>query len=127
MSKEIVIGAQLAEILNEYNHALDETVNKEIEKITKETVAKLKAESPRGKTGKYARGWGSKRNADGSAVVYNKTHGSRTHLLENGHLIRNKYGTFGRTRAIPHIRPVEEWADDQFIKRIENQIKRGLV
>lgn len=128
MSKgmEITIGAQLAEILNEYEHALDETAKQEIQTIAKETSARLRSESPR-KTGKYASGWRAKKNPDGTAVVYNAKRPSITYLLEYGHLIRNKNGTFGRAPAKPHIKPVEEWANEELVRRIESDIERGLT
>ncbi|KAK9680615.1 hypothetical protein QE152_g38973 [Popillia japonica] len=46
-----------------------------------------------------------------SFVVHNKKKPGLTHLLENGHALRQG----GRARAIPHIKPVEE----QCIKEYE--------
>ena len=42
-----------------------------------------------------------------------------THLLEYGHKTRS--GT--RTKAQPHIKPVEEWAEREAMKEIEKAVK----
>lgn len=82
----------------------------------KEAKQMLRNNSPRHNphTRKYAEGWAIKRQRTGTGIpviiVYNRTNGPLTHLLENGHVIRNGRGTYGRTRPIKHIAPVEEWA-----------------
>jgi hypothetical protein len=55
-------------------------------------------------------------------VVYNRTMPGLTHLLENGHVIRNKKGDYGRTSGKKHIKPVEEWAVDELPRRIMEDI-----
>ena len=55
-------------------------------------------------------------------IVHNRTDYQLTHLLENGHVIRNKKGEYGRTRPIKHIAPVAEWAENE----LPNEIERGL-
>jgi len=57
-----------------------------------------------------------------TAVVHNTKHYQLTHLLENGHVVRNKKGTYGRAPAIKHIAPVEEWANNE----LPNEIERSL-
>ena len=74
------------------------------------------------KSGSYAKGWGVKRLGDMDIVVHNRTDYQLTHLLENGHVIRNKKGTYGRTHGIKHIQPVEEWAVDELPRRIMGDI-----
>lgn len=125
MSKGFTIGEQLADILNEYGREVKAVADKEIAAVAKESVAKLKSTSPR-KSGAYARGWRVKKDRDGSAIVHN-THYQVTHLLENGHIIKNKKGTYGRTNGIKHIEPVEQWANGELVQRIETDIERGLV
>ena len=56
-------------------------------------------------------------------VVHNKTDYQLTHLLENGHVIRNKKGDWGRTRPIKHIAPVEQWANSELPEEIERALK----
>ena len=126
MSKGFTIGEQLADILNEYGREVKAVADKEIAAVAKESVAKLKSTSPR-KSGAYARGWRVKKDRDGSAIVHNATNYQLTHLLENGHIIKNKKGTYGRTKGIKHIEPVEQWANGELVQRIETDIERGLV
>ena len=86
------------------------------DKTAKEAVQKLKNTSPKHSphVRKYAEGWALKRERGSAGIplitVYNRTNGQLTHLLENGHMIVNAKGTYGRTRGIKHIAPVEEWA-----------------
>lgn len=126
MSKGFTIGEQLADILNEYGREVKAVADKEIAAVAKESVAKLKSTSP-SKSGAYARGWRVKKDRDGSAIVHNATNYQLTHLLENGHIIKNKKGTYGRTNGIKHIEPVEQWANGELVQRIETDIERGLV
>lgn len=55
----------------------------------RQTVTDLKASSPVGKTGRYARGWSHKAQKGGatkySETVYNRTDYQLTHLLEKPH------------------------------------------
>lgn len=126
MSKGLEVGKQLSEILNDFGHSLDDTVKKEINATAKEAVDKLRNTSPKN-TGDYARGWRSKRQTDGSVVIHNATDYQLTHLLENGHVIKNKKGTYGRVNGIKHIEPVEQWANEEVVQRIEKKIEEGLV
>lgn len=126
MSNGFTIGEQLADILNEYGREVKAVADKEIAAVARESVAKLKSTSP-SKSGAYARGWRVKKDRDGSAIVHNATNYQLTHLLENGHIIKNKKGTYGRTNGIKHIEPVEQWANGELVQRIETDIERGLV
>ena len=52
------------------------------------------------------------------AIVYNEKHYRLTHLLEKGHAKVNG----GRTRAFPHIAPVEQRCEENLIKNIKKNI-----
>lgn len=115
------IGVEIDEILTEYAEKVKTTAEKDIKEVAKECVQKLKTTSPVGKgkqAGKYASGWASKKDGDG-VVVYNRTSYQLTHLLENGHNLRQG----GRSPAIKHIKPVEEWANDELPKRIQEDLE----
>ena len=73
-------------------------------------------------TGKYAKSWSVKNTKETSnsleVTVYSKNRYQLAHLLEYGHAKRGG----GRTKAQPHIAPVEETA----ISQLERDIKRSL-
>lgn len=125
MSKTGSVEIQMREILDEYQERVKDVTNKSIDKTAKESTSKLKNTSPK-RTGKYARGWKTtkKRGSGGieTVTVHNK-HYQLTHLLENGHIVRNKKGTYGRTNGIKHIAPVEEWAQSELPAEIERELK----
>lgn len=123
------IQAQVAAILEDYSADVQTVANEVVETVAKEAVQKLKSTSPkRTSKGKhYATGWAMniQRGPLGAktVTVYNKTKPQLTHLLENGHVIANKYGQYGRTQPIKHIEPVEEWAAQELEARIVRSIE----
>lgn len=121
MSKTGSVAVQMKEVLDEVNKEVEQSAKKNIQSVAKESVQMLKNTSPR-KTGSYAKGWAVKKNGDMDVTVHNRTDYQLTHLLENGHIIRNKKGTYGRTSGTKHIKPVEEWASDELPRRIIEDI-----
>ncbi len=117
MAKTGSVTAQMTELLDEVDKEVQQSAKKGIDTVSKESVQKLRNTSPV-KTGSYAKGWSTKKQGDMDVVVYNRTDYQLTHLLENGHVIRNKKGTYGRAPAHKHIKPVEEWAIDELPRRI---------
>ena len=115
------VAAQMEELLEEIDKDVQKSAKDNINTVAKESVQKLKNTSPK-KSGSYAKGWGVKKEGDMDVIVHNRTDYQLTHLLENGHVIRNKKGTYGRTRGIKHIAPVEEWAIDELPRRIIEDI-----
>lgn len=127
MSKGTV-QAQLEGIMDEYRRDVIEATEAAIDKESKEAVQKLKNTSPRRpKGGEYAKSWAVKKEkgAGGirTAIVHNKKHYRLTHLLEKGHVSKNRFGTYGRVAAIKHIQPVEEWAQTELPEEIERRLK----
>lgn len=118
------VAIQMEKILEQYSKEVKDVTDKSIEKVSKESVQKLKNTSPK-RTGKYARSWTKKkvkgRNGIDEVTVHNKQY-QLTHLLENGHIVRNSKGTYGRTNGIKHIKPVEEWAQDALQQEIERRL-----
>ena len=119
------LTVQMDKILDEYKERVKRATEVSMNRVSRECVKKLRNTSPK-KTGDYAKGWASEKAvAHGNTVDYivrNKTDYQLTHLLENGHVIRNKKGTYGRTHGIKHIAPVEEWAVDELPRRIIEDI-----
>lgn len=118
------VAIQMEKILEQYSKEVKDVTDKSIEKVSKESVQKLKNTSPK-RTGKYARSWTKKkvkgRNGIDEVTVHNKQY-QLTHLLENGHIVRNSKGTYGRTNGIKHIKPVEEWAQDALPQEIDRRL-----
>lgn len=100
-----------------------EVTTKTIDEVSKETVKKLKSGSPKGKTGKYAKGWTRKVETGRltvGATVYGKSGTYQlAHLLEHGHAKRGG----GRTGSVVHIEPVEQWAIEEAYERIMQRLE----
>ncbi len=112
------LAKQILEALEDYSEEVEEIVEDEIENVANEAVSELKANSPKRKRngGKYARSWRKTKVKDGYSV--HNTKAGLTHLLEKGHAKRNG----GRTKAMPHIAPVEQ----KVIQDLEENIKRRV-
>ena len=120
------LSVQMDRILDEYSERVRNVSRVAVQRVGRESVKKLRNVSPK-RTGSYARGWRLKTlKMSGNVtdvVVHNATDYSLTHLLEKGHVIRNKKGTFGRAPAHPHIKPVEEWANNELPAEIERELR----
>ena len=113
MSKNL--ANEIAKALAEYSSEIEDEVDIIAKDVASEAVNELKVTSPK-RYGRYAKNWKFKKNAKGSYVVHNAAPTYRlTHLLENSHLLRNG----GRSKAQPHIKPVEEKVKENFEKRIK--------
>lgn len=117
----------LSNYLESYADDITEDVKDTTDTLTKEVVEELKQTSPRGKGSRknpYYKGWtkqaGKVNRGRYTVKVHNKTNYQLTHLLEFGHATRNGK----RTKAIPHIRPVEEKYNKTYEQRIATAIKR---
>lgn len=115
------------EYLTEYVEDIEEGVKDTTDTLTKEAVKDLKQESPReqGTRDKpYYKGWtrqkGKINKGRYTIKIHNKTNYQLTHLLEFGHATRNG----GRTKAQPHIRPIEEKYNKLYEQSITTVIKR---
>ena len=119
------ISVQMRKILDAYEDRVKNVYEMSVSRVSREAVQRLRNTSPK-KSGSYARGWSLKKVKSRAnvmdVIVHNRTDYQLTHLLENGHVIRNKKGEYGRTRPIKHIAPVAEWAENE----LPNEIERGL-
>lgn len=122
---QINIADQLDKILTDYTDDVKDITNNAINVVSKEAVRRLKEKSPK-ITGQYSKGWTVKkmhgRGGIVDVIIHNKTDGWKTQLLENGHVIRNQYGDYGRYSPKPHIKPVEEWANKELVREIEREL-----
>lgn len=117
------VSSQIAEILNDYSDEAKSALAESAKDAAEETVKQLKSTSPGG--GKYARSWKVKDEStrtNPSYIVHNVRHYRLTHLLENGHLISNQYGSYGREPAQKHIAPAEQMG----ISKFEQLVRREL-
>lgn len=124
---KVIQAADLQSVVNdmlgEYAADVEKATNKAVETTASEAVKKLKTYPVQFKDHKYSKGWTKKvikHRLYSEAVVYNKTQGHLTHLLEFGHLT----STGRRTTAYPHIAPVNdevpELFEDNFADAIAN-------
>ena len=127
MAKDLT--SQMKAVLKEFDSEVIDAMNDSIDKISKEAIRRLKDTSPKKPgSGKYAKSWGKEteqpRIGNKVVTIYNKRYGWRTHLLEHGHVTRNKKGTYDRTPPHPHIGKVEEWVVDETPKEFEKELNK---
>ena len=119
MSNTGSVVAQMKELLDEVDQNVKQSVEKNAKNCSKGSATALKGSSPR-ESGEYAGGWTSKKLGEADFIVYNRKAPGLTHLLENGHMIVNKKGTYGRVPGIKHIKPVE----DEFVEKFVQECMR---
>lgn len=116
------------ELLDKYVEGCTEVVTATVKETAKEGAAKLRRPpspiNPKGKkSGAYAKNWthqAEEGRLSVNAVIYGKKPTYRlAHLLEHGHALRQG----GRSPAIEHIKPVEDWAEEEAVKRIRRKIE----
>lgn len=81
-------------IISEFNMQLDDQLKKGVHEAGKAARTHLRSNSPK-MTGEYSRSWGcdfSDKEGHHEAVVANRHHWQLTHLLEDGHDIKNRKG-----------------------------------
>jgi hypothetical protein len=117
------------DLLDGYCDDIQTLIQEEAKRIADEGVKELKATSPVNKKnttkkGSYKRGWRVKNQSGrGHAhyIIHNATNYQLTHLLEKPHATRNG----GETRPIVHIKPVDDFVAKEYLRRVENGIKKG--
>ncbi len=115
---------EINDIMDTFSQEVKEAAEKIGKDVAKECASKLKETSPQ-KSGEYAKGW-KVRTQGGKSTVYNASKWQLTHLLENGHVTKNQYGACGtgRTKAVKHIKPVETWGNEEYEKRVKEELSR---
>lgn len=125
---------QLQTILDQYAGQLSSTIEKTFNSVGKETKEMVKDLSPK-QSGNYAEGWTMTRTKKGSAskliggctvIIKNAKHYQLTHLLENGHIVKNQYGApkKGKRRIMgqPHISKAQNWGNDKLLEELERNL-----
>lgn len=119
----------ILEYLENFKDVTEEACKEGVLTTADEAVKELRSAHPAGSGDygswdKYNSGWtrrkeGQKTKLKGiQAVVWNEKHYRLTHLLEKGHAKVNG----GRTRAFPHIAPVEERCEENLLRNIKKNI-----
>ena len=121
MSKDTV-GFQMAKILKEVEGNIEKITEKDLKKAAQSTKKKLIAYSPKGPNG-YSKGWAYK-NLDGGYTVYNKAKPGLTHLLNNGHQIKNQYGSYGRVNGDNHMGRAEQEGIQELVNDIQTDLDK---
>lgn len=127
------IGRSLVALMRQYTGEVSVKIEQVIEEVGQEATAMLKRNAPRKKGkggGKYRRSLTmefSKGNGKAGFIAHAKApHYRLTHLLEDGHrtnLKTGKYGTKAQTTPQPHFAQVQEWANREALRRIEEAIR----
>ena len=115
------LSEQILAAMQQYTGIVSDTVDQIMNDVGKQAKQRVKSASPK-RTGAYKRGWkvtAERQNGVISVTVHNKNF-RITHLLEDGHKTRNGKG---RVAAQPHIRQVEDWAEQEVMNRIEKELK----
>lgn len=124
MGKRYDIEIEIMKVLTDYTEEVAQEIEAAADRRAKEAVKTLKQTSPRSKESHphYADGWAIKKQKSGGKLeitIYNRRKPHLTHLLEYGHL--KKGGT--RVKGIPHIEPVQEQLNRDFLTDCEEIIR----
>lgn len=111
---------EIDKILKQFGENTTEVVNECVQTVAEKATAELKtAGTFKGR--KYRGSWTNEvqqKPGYTDAVVFNKRNYRLTHLLEFGHAKQNG----GRTRAFPHIAPVNDKVAEMFEKELMRKI-----
>lgn len=114
------LAAQINSVLAQYTNNVNEDLDQVMKAEANECKDKLRQTSPTD-SGSYAKGWSVKKK-NGCYIVHNKTDYQLTHLLEKGHDVVAYGKKVGHVNPKVHIKPVEEWVQDDIIKKLEDKL-----
>ena len=114
--------------LEDYAKGVDKALATASDEAGKSAENELHHTSP-ARTGNYRKSWtyDEKQIKKGKSyrsemVVYNAKYYRLTHLLEKSHRMANKYGSYGMSKAQPHIAVAQKNAEQEFAKVFENEL-----
>lgn len=124
------VQLQMRDILDDYYVEVKQETEVAFKQVAKETTSYLRSMSPKAKRatprrGKYARGWRWSWEY-GETIIYNQTDWQLTHLLEDGHDIKNRFSgnrVVGHYGGVTHILKAEERAGELLPIRISRGLK----
>lgn len=130
------LSDQLKDILEDETLETRQTIEKVSDEASEYGLKLIKKRSPRdanrkgSRVGKrrYASGWRDQKEYVGAFITKHTLHNvnepTLTHLLEDGHLVKNQFGTYGRARAIPHIKVTEDDTVNYFVKNVVRKLEK---
>lgn len=119
--------------LENYRQEVMDGLKEDIKTVAKESVKELKSTSPKEpgpskRKGRYARGWREveayESETDIRITIHNKTDYQLAHLLEFGHEVVRGGRVVGHYDGVPHIRPVEEKAEEKLMKKVKVRVRK---
>ena len=121
--KADALSDEIAKLLSEYETEIVKNADACGKVVANAAAKEMRQTSPK-RIGKYAKSWGVTREAGGFGenakyIIHNKKRYRLTHLLEHGHVTANGK----RTKAIPHIKPVEEHVIREYEKKVREAIE----
>ena len=128
------LAKEIVKTLNEYTENVSDATYRAVGEIAKDTQKKMRATRSAGESNvwrRYPLGWttkSKKKKNRREETVWNQRHYRLTHLLENGHVVKNGTGrNSGRqqTRAFVHIKPVNDDAQKRLEEAIMEAIEKG--
>ena len=121
------LAEEIEKTLQDWQDVTNEAAVKGLAVTAERAVDKLHSADPEGSGDwgswkAYNASWAVKQDtkkANSTMIIHNKKHYQLTHLLENGHALRNGK----RARAFEHIGPVAEEAEKELLDNIKQFIK----
>ena len=121
---------ELRKILDEYGDEVSKAMDSVLIGVGRATTNKVKAASPK-RNGGYASGWNTRIERGRlsiKVIIHNTKKPGLAHLLEKGHALykpgkNGHYIAAGRVSGRSHIKPAEEWAEKEVIRRLEAKLR----
>ena len=114
------LDSAIKKILLEYTDTFKQTLDTATKEIAKAGAAAIKANARAYGWKNYPNGWTyqvQSTRISSRAVIYRNQSPGLAHLLEKGHAIPG-----GRTKAKPHIAPVEEKLQEAYFDAVEDAV-----